>query len=128
MAIESCIKCKGVLNFVIAGRTIKLQSDGDVSVLVCNQKRAETYDGEFTMEERNPKITATLVVPVDMYVRDIQCLCDQPVVVELCDGRTFSTDHASNVSDNPYDAKKNLQPIELITDVITELLPQAAAA
>jgi hypothetical protein len=128
MASENCIKCKGVLNFIVRGRSIKLQSDGDVTVLVCDQKRTEAYDGEFTMEDRNPKINVTLVVPSDMYVRDLQCLCDAPVVVELCDGRTFSTDHASNISDNPYDTKKNLQPLELICDVITELLPVAVAA
>src|SRR5262245_48255216 len=124
--IESCPKCKGVLNFVIDDRTIRLQSDGDVTVLVSRQRRTETYDGEFTMEERNPKITATLVVPLDLKVTWIQEYCDLPVVVQLCDGRTFSTAHASNVSDNPYDAKKNLQPIELICDVIEELLPMAA--
>lgn len=123
--MDSCPKCKGVLNFVIDGRTIRLQSDGDVTVLVSNQRRTETYDGEFTMEERNPKITATLVVPLDIYVTYFQELCDISVVVELCDGRTFSSEHASNVSDNPYDAKKNLQPIELICDNIVELLPQA---
>jgi len=124
-AIERCPKCKGVINFVIGGRTIKLQSDGDVTVLVSRQRRTETYDGEFTMEERNPKVTATLVVPLDLRVSVIQDLCDIPVVVELCDGRTFSSQHASNVSDNPYDAKKNLQPIELICDAIVEMLPQA---
>ena len=127
MAImEWCPKCKGVLNFVIDGRTIRLQSDGDVTVLVSNQRRTETYVGEFTMEERNPKVTCTLVVPIDMYVTYFQELCDVAVVVELCDGRTFSTEHASNVSDNPYDAKKNLQPLELICDEITELLPRAS--
>lgn len=121
-----CIKCKGTLNFVIAGRSIRLQSDGDVTVLVSNQKRTATYDGEFTLEDRNPEIKASLVVPNDMYVRYIQELCNVPVVVELCDGRTFSSDHASNVSEDPYDTKKNLQPIDLICDVITELLPVAA--
>lgn len=124
--IERCPKCKGVINFVIGGRTIKLQSDGDVTVLVSRQRRTETYDGEFTMEERNPKITATLVVPLDLRVSLIQDLCDIPVVVELCDGRTFSSEHSSNVSDNPYDAKKNLQPIELICDAIVEILPTAS--
>ena len=126
--MATCIKCKGVLNFILQGRSIRLQSDGDVTVLVSTQKRTEAYNGEFTIEDRNAKITATLVVPNELYVRDLQTLCDVPVVLELCDGRTFSTDHASNISDNPYDAKKNLQPIELITDEITELLPQAIAA
>ena len=126
--MATCIKCKGVLNFILRGQSIRLQSDGDVTVLVSTQKRTEAYNGEFTIEDRNAKITATLVVPNELYVRDIQTLCDVPVVLELCDGRTFSTDHASNISDNPYDAKKNLQPIELITDEITELLPQAVAA
>src|SRR5262245_15069663 len=121
-----CIKCKGVLNFVVSGRAIRLQSDGDITVLVSTQKRTEAYDGEFTMEDRNARITATVVVPVDLYVRYFQELCNVPVVLELCDGRTFSTDHASNISDNPYDAKKNLQPLELIADEITELLPVAA--
>jgi hypothetical protein len=124
--MASCIKCNGVLNFVVRGRSIRLQSDGDVTILVCDQKRTETYDGEFTMEDRNPKVIATVVVPKDMYVRDWQCLCNVPMVVELCDGRTFSTEHASNVSEEPFDAKKNLQPLEMITDVITELLPVAA--
>jgi len=126
--MATCIKCKGVLNFILRGQSIRLQSDGDVTVLVSTQKRTEAYNGEFTIEDRNAKITATLVVPNEIYVRDLQTLCDVPVVLELCDGRTFSTDHASNISDNPYDAKKNLQPIELITDDITELLPQAIAA
>lgn len=123
---DYCPKCKGVLNFVIEGRTFRLQSDGDVTVLVSDQRRTETYDGEYTMEDRNPRITATVVVPVDIYVTYFEELCDAAVVVELCDGRTFSTDHASNVSDSPYDAKKNLQPMELICDAITELLPRAA--
>ncbi len=124
--MATCIKCKGVLNFQVAGASVKLQSDGDVQVLVSNQKRTATYDGEFTEEDRNPSIKCTLVVPVTWYVRYVQELCDQAVVLELCDGRTFSTSHASNVSDDPYDAKKNLQPIELICDAITELLPVAA--
>src|SRR5215475_12535029 len=113
MAMQACPKCKGVLNFVLNGRTIRLQSDGDVTVLVSNQRRTETYDGEFTMEERNPKVTATVVVPLDLYVgANLQELCDVPLVVDLCDGRSFSSDHASNISDNPYDAKRNLQPLE----------------
>jgi hypothetical protein len=123
-----CIKCKGVLNFVVAGRTIKLQADGDVTVLVSRQNRTEIYDGEFTMEERNPKIIASLVVPSDTYVRYLQELCNVPVVLELCDGRTFSADDASNISQDPYDAKTNLQPIELIMTEITELLPVAGSA
>src|SRR5262245_12505086 len=110
--MATCIKCKGVLNFVIQGRTIKLQSDGDVTILVSNERRTEAFDGEFTMEERNPKIIATVVVPIDMFVTYFQELCNVPLVVELCDGRTFSTDHASNISDSPYDAKRNLQPLE----------------
>lgn len=126
MAMERCPKCKGVFNFVIGGRVLRLQSDGDVTVLVSNQRRTETYDGEFTMEERNPKVTATVVVPLDLYVgANLQELCDVPVVVELCDGRTFSSEHSSNVSDNPYDAKRNLQPLELICDNIVEMLPEA---
>jgi|SRR5215470_6487289 len=124
--MATCIKCKGVLNFVIQGRTIRLQSDGDVTVLVSQEKRTETYDGEFTREDRNPKIIATVVVPIDMYVRYFQEICNVPVVLELCDGRTFSAEHASNISEEPYDTKKNLQPLELITDEIVELLPQAA--
>lgn len=123
-----CIKCKGVLNFVISGRTIKLQSDGDVTVLVSKQNRTAAYDGEFTLEERNPTISAVLVVPNDVYVRYIQELCNVPVVLELCDGRVFSSDHASNVSQDPYDPKKNLQPINLIMDEITELLPVAGSS
>jgi len=126
--MDYCPKCKGVLNFVMQGRTIRLQSDGDVTVLVSNQRRTETYDGEFTVEDRNPKVTATVVVPVDLYVTYFQTICDVPLVVELCDGRTFSTEHASQVSDNPYDTKRNLQPMELICDSITELLPRATAA
>jgi len=121
-----CIKCKGVLNFVVNGRTIKLQSDGDVTILASRQNRSEAHDGEFTMEQRNPKVTATLIVPIDMYVRQIQELCDVAMVVELCDGRTFSTEHASNISQEAYDAKTNLQEIEMIMDEITELLPMAA--
>lgn len=121
-----CPRCKGVFNFVLNGRTVRLQSDGDVTVLVSKQRRTETYDGEFTMEERNPKITATVVVPLDYYVgQDLEELCDVALVLELCDGRVFSTEHASNVSDNPYDSKRNLQPLELICDTITEMLPAA---
>lgn len=123
---DRCPKCKGVFNFVMNGRVLRLQSDGDVTVLVSDQRRTETYDGEFTMEERNPKITATIVVPIDEYVTYFQEVCDVPMVLELCDGRTFSTEHASNISDDPYDAKRNLQPVELICDTITELLPAAA--
>lgn len=121
-----CIKCKGVLNLFIRGRSIKLRADGDVTVLVSEQRRTGTYDGEFTEERRNPTIKAILVVPIDMYVRDIEQLCNVPVVLELCDGRTFSSEHTSNISNDPYDAKKNLQPVELICETITELLPQAA--
>lgn len=123
-----CLKCKGVLNFVIRARTIRLQSDGDVTILVSDQKRTEAYDGEWTLEDRNPRITATLVVPNDLYVTDIQELCDVPVVVELCDGRTFSSDHASQVSEEGYNAKKNLQQVILICDAIVEMLPQATGA
>lgn len=122
-----CIKCKGVLNFVVQGRSIKLQSDGDVTVLVSKQNRTEAHDGEFTLEERNPKIEATFVVPNDVYVRAIQELCNVPIVLELCDGRTFSAEHASNISQEAYDAKTNLQTVELIMDEITELLPVAGS-
>jgi len=123
-----CIKCKGVLNFVINGRTMRLQADGDVTVLVSDQNRSEAHYGEFTMERRNPKVNATLLVPVDMYVRQIQELCDVAMVVELCDGRTFSTEHASNISQDTYDTKTNLQAVEMIMDEMTELLPLQAAA
>jgi len=123
-----CVKCKGVLNLVVQGRTIKLQSDGDVTVLASKQDRTATYDGEFTLEDRNPSITASFVVPSDVYVRAVQELCNVPIVLELCDGRTFSSDHASNVSQDGYDAKANTQAVELIMDEITELLPVAGGA
>lgn len=123
---DTCAKCKGLLNFWLRGRTIRVQSDGDITVLVSRMRRTEAYDGEFTQEERNPKITATIVVPITERVTDLQELCDVPVQVELCDGRTFSTEHASQVSDSPYDAKRNLQPIELICDRIQEQAPQSA--
>jgi len=126
--VDYCPKCKGVLNFVVNGRTIRLQSDGDVTILASEQHRTELDGGEFTVESRSPKITATVVVPIDLYVNYFQSLCDAALVVELCDGRTFSTEHASQVSDNPYDTKKNLQPMELICDGLTELLPRATAA
>jgi len=123
-----CVRCKGVLNFIVQGRAIKLQSDGDVTILASRQNRTATYQGEFTLEERNPSITASFVVPSDVYVRAVQELCNIPIVLELCDGRTFSSDHASNVSQDGYDAKTNLQPVELIMDEITELLPVAGGA
>lgn len=123
-----CIQCRGVLNFVIAGRTVKLQADGDVTLLVSRQMRTATYNGEFTMEERNPTITAALLVPSDVYVSAIQELCNVPLILELCDGRTFATDHASNVSQDPFDAKTGLQPVEFIMDEITELLPIAGSS
>lgn len=122
---DVCAKAKGILNMRVNGRIYRIQSDGDVTVLMSRMRRTETYDGEFTQEERNPKITATLVVPIDLRVEDLQELCDVPVQVELYDGRTFSSEHASTVSDAPYDAKRNLQPIELACDVITESAPQA---
>jgi hypothetical protein len=122
-----CIKCKGVLNFVVQGRSIKLQSDGDVTVIVSKQNRTAAYNGEFTLEERNPSIVANFVVPDDVYVRAVQELCNVPIVLELCDGRTFSSDHASNINQDGYDAKTNIQAIELICDEMTELLPVAGA-
>jgi len=121
-----CIKCKGLLNFILQGRSIRLQSDGDITIWPTNQRRTELYEGEFTLEKRNPRIEVIVVVPIDTYVKDIQELCNVPVVVELCDGRTFSTDHASQISDAGYDAKRNLQTVHLICDEITELLPVAA--
>lgn len=126
--IQKCAKCKGVLNFWIDGRTMRLQSDGDVTVFASRQSRTELYDGEFTAEERNPKISAVVVVPIDVLVTDIAEWCDAPFVLQLCDGREFSCQHASNVSDEGYDAKKNLQPIELICDseTFTETRPQAS--
>jgi hypothetical protein len=113
---------------VLQGRTIKLQSDGDVTVLVSKQNRTAAYDGEFTVEERNPNIKATFVVPNDVYVRQIQELCNVPIVLELCDGRTFSAEDASNMSQDPYDVKKNIQAVDLIMSEITELLPVAGTS
>lgn len=123
-----CVKCRGVLNLFIGGRALKLQADGDVTVIVSKQNRTGTYDGEFTLEERNPQIVASVIVPSDTYVRQIQELCNVPIVLELCDGRTFASDHASNVSQDPFDTKTGLQPIDLIMDEITELLPVAAGS
>jgi hypothetical protein len=123
-----CIKCRGVLNLVIGGRSMKLQSDGDVTVLASRQNRTATYDGEFTLEWRNPEIVASLLVPSDLYVTALQELCNVPLVLELCDGRTFSTDSASNVSQDPFDAKTGLQPVDFIMDEITELLPIAGSS
>jgi len=123
-----CVRCKGVLNCMVQGRAIKLQSDGDVTVLVSNENRTATYNGEYTREERNPSITASFVVPSDVYVKAVQELCNIPIVLELCDGRTFSSDNATNVSQDGYDAKTNLQPVELIMETITELLPVAGGA
>jgi len=99
-----------------------------VTVLVSRQARTATYDGEFTVEERNPEIVASLLVPSDVYVSAIQELCNVPLVLELCDGRTFSTEHASNVSTDPFDTKTGLQPVDFIMDEITEMLPIAGAS
>lgn len=53
-------------------------------------------------------------------------LCNVPVVVELGDGRIFWAEGATNVNHDPYDAKNNTQPLELICESIVELLPVAA--
>src|SRR3954466_16069898 len=111
--MATCVKCKGLLNLVIDGRSIMAQSDGDITILISNFNRTATYNAEFTSEERNPTITIVVVVPADEYVRFFQELSNVPIVVELCDGRTFSAEGASNVSQDPYDAKNNTQPLEL---------------
>ena len=68
-----------------------------------------------------------MLVPNGTYVNDLQELCDAAVVVEMFDGRTFSTTSASNVSQEGYNPKTNQQPLELTAQSITELLPIAAA-
>lgn len=118
-----CAKAKGVLNLVLNGQSLRLQSDGEVTILASLQNRTPTYDGEFTIEDRNPQIVASVVVPNSMYVTNLQEICNVPVIVELADGRTFSMTDASNVSQDPYDAKNNTQPLLLIGSAIEEILP-----
>lgn len=126
--MEACIRCNGVLNTVIQGRSFALQSDGDVMIYPSNWSRAEAYNGEFTVEEKNPVIDLTVVVPKDVYVRDLIELCNVPIVIELCDGRTFSAEGASNISGESFDAKTNILTMQFIAPEIVELLPTAEAA
>lgn len=121
-----CSKGRGTLNFLIRGQSIKLAADGDITVITSDQSRTALSNGEFTIEDRSPSIAATVLVPNTMYVNDLQELCDAPVVVEMFDGRTFSTTSASNVSQEGYNPKTNQQPLELTAETITELLPAAA--
>ena len=121
-----CIKAKGSLNLVVCGQNMKLPADGDITIIVSSELRTALTQGEFTVAERNPTITATVVVPADRYVRDLQELCNCPVIVELADGRIFSAEGASNVSQDPYTANTNSQPLELICESMVELLPVAA--
>lgn len=122
-----CSRGRGTLNFLINGQSIKLTADGDITVILSDQARTALSSGEFTVEDRSPSIAATVLVPNGLYVRDIQDLCDAAVVVEMTDGRTFSTTSASNVSQDGYNVKTNAQPLELTCESITELLPLAAA-
>lgn len=122
-----CSRGRGTLNFLINGQSIKLAADGDITVITSDQARTALSDGEFTIEDRSPSITATVLVPNSIYVNDLQELCDAAVVVEMFDGRTFSTTSASNVSQEGYNPKTNQQPLELTAQAITELLPIAAA-
>lgn len=128
--MATCARCRGVLNVVIQGRSFALQSDGDVTVYASNFTREEVTDGnaDFTMSDYNPRIIVTVQVPDDMYVRDLQELCGVPIVVELCNGRTFSAEEASNINTDPFDAKTGYLSLELIAPEIVELLPQAVAA
>lgn len=122
-----CSRGRGTLNFLINGQSVKLTADGDITVIRSDQARTALNNGDFTIEDRSPSIAATVLVPNGLYVGDLQELCDAAVVVEMTDGRTFSAQSASNVSQDGYNVKTNAQPLELITDVITELLPIAAA-
>jgi len=121
---EYCIKARGILRFIVDDREVKLQSDGDVSVIVSTQARTATYDGEFTVEERNPQITASFVVPPDVRVSAIQNLCNIPIVLELMDGRTFSSNDASNVSQDAFNPKTGLQTVDFVMGTMVERLPR----
>lgn len=123
-----CAKCKGVLNLILDGRSVLLDSEGDVTVLASPQQRTALHNGEFTMQRRNPTIVASIVVPPDVSVRAVQELCNTSLILEMCDGRTFSTTGASNVSQDPYDVNTGLQPVELIADTLDELLPITGAS
>lgn len=122
-----CSRGRGTLNFLLNGQSVKLAADADITVITTDESRTALSNGEFTIEDRSPSIQATVLVPNSMYVRDLQELCDASVVVEMYDGRTFSTTSASNVSQDGYNAKTNQQPLELTCEAITELLPVAAA-
>lgn len=122
-----CSRGRGTLNFLINGASVKLAADGDITVITTDQARTALSNGEFTIEDRSPSIAATVLVPNNMYVQDLQELCDAAVVVEMYDGRTFSTTSASNVGQDGFNAKTNSQPLELTCETITELLPIAAA-
>lgn len=122
-----CSRGRGTLNFLINGSSVKLAADGDITVITTDQARTALSNGEFTIEDRSPSIAATVLVPNNMYVQDLQELCDAAVVVEMYDGRTFSTTSASNVGQDGFNAKTNSQPLELTCESITELLPIAAA-
>lgn len=122
-----CSRGRGTLNFLINGQSVKLTADGDITVILSDEMRTALSNGEFTIEDRSPGIQATVLVPNSLYIRDLQDLCDASVVVEMTDGRTFSTTSASNVSQDGYNVKTNAQPLDLTCEVITELLPVAAA-
>lgn len=122
-----CSRGRGNLNFLLNGVSVKLTADSDITVIMSDETRTALSSGEFTIEDRSPSITATVLVPNNMYVLYLQELCDASVVVEMTDGRTFSTTSASNVGTDGYDVKTNAQPLELTCAQITELLPIAAA-
>ena len=102
-----CSRGRGTLNFLINGSSVKLAADGDITVITTDQARTALSNGEFTIEDRSPSIAATVLVPNNMYVQDLQELCDAAVVVEMYDGRTFSTTSASNVGQDGFNAKTN---------------------
>lgn len=117
----SCVKCKGVLNVFVSGRTIQLDGESDLTVWPTDTIRDPRAGGEFVTSEISPYIEGTFRVPRDMKVQDIISLCGVPVTAELCDGRTFHAQSAAQVAQEAYNAKENTILLRFIDETIEEI-------
>lgn len=115
-----CEKARGVVNVLVNGISLKLESDSELTIQPSNQLREEKSCGEFSVNERSVYIEGTFKVPSTLNIKEILELCGVPVTAEMYDGRVFHIRSAAQVSEEGYNAKEGTISLRFSGDFMEE--------
>lgn len=101
-----CLKARGVVNVLVDGVSIKLETDSDLIIQPSTQMREEKSCGEFSISERSAYIEGTFKVPPGLNIKQVAESCGVQVTAEMYDGRVFHMASAAQVGEGGYNAKE----------------------